>query len=210
MRKALQFAEGRQQLNWYCKGSNIALDIIRGLQFLHSQSVLHRDIKSGNVLLSKDFSVAKICDIGLSHIMGDSSLSPPAAQSTFAYAAPEMLLNLKCISCWLHTMHTTFVFIKNISMRNLTLHMQLLTCCSTSGAFLVSFSLCGRIWCSLIFGHSPPLPMQTSEHSALWSLSLTLIATPPRSESDTSAGTFGFAMQPYTELAPPSAQHHVL
>ena len=39
LRKALQFAEGRQQLNWYCKGSNIALDIIRGLQFLHSQSV---------------------------------------------------------------------------------------------------------------------------------------------------------------------------
>ena len=57
--------------------------------------VLHRDVKSGNVLLSKDYGVAKICDIGLSHIMGNTSLSPPTAQSTFAYAAPEMLLNFR-------------------------------------------------------------------------------------------------------------------
>jgi len=57
--------------------------------------VLHRDLKSGNVLLSKEFDVAKVCDIGLSHIMGNTSLSPPAAQATFAYAAPEMLLNLR-------------------------------------------------------------------------------------------------------------------
>lgn len=96
LRQALQSSEGNQQLHWCKKGSVIALDIIKGLHFLHSHSVLHRDLKSGNVLLSKDFDVAKVCDIGLSHMMGNTSLSPPAAQATFAYAAPEMLLNLRC------------------------------------------------------------------------------------------------------------------
>ncbi|DBA78006.1 TPA: hypothetical protein ACH3X1_009098 [Trebouxia sp. C0004] len=98
LRQALQSSEGKQQLQWYKKGSVIALDIIKGLHFLHSHSVLHRDLKSGNVLLSKSFDVAKVCDIGLSHIMGNTSGSPPAAQATFAYAAPEMLLNLRWLS----------------------------------------------------------------------------------------------------------------
>ncbi|KAL0053929.1 hypothetical protein WJX82_001314 [Trebouxia sp. C0006] len=96
LRQALQSSEGKQQLHWYKTGSVVALDIIKGLHFLHSHCVLHRDLKSGNVLLSKEFDVAKVCDIGLSHIMGNTSLSPPAAQATFAYAAPEMLLNLRC------------------------------------------------------------------------------------------------------------------
>ena len=61
--------------------------------------ILHRDIKSGNVLLSGDFESAKICDVGLAHIMGNTSLSGSAqhVQTTFAYAAPEMLLCLKSV-----------------------------------------------------------------------------------------------------------------
>ena len=54
---------------------------------------MHRDVKSANVLLSKGFGVAKICDVGLSHVMGNTAMSPPSSQTTFAYAAPEMLLN---------------------------------------------------------------------------------------------------------------------
>lgn len=45
------------------------------------------------MLLSKDYEVAKICDVGLSHIMGNTSLSPEPAKATFAYAAPEVLMN---------------------------------------------------------------------------------------------------------------------
>ncbi len=37
--QALQSSEGKQQLHWYKKGSIVALDIIKGLHFLHSNSV---------------------------------------------------------------------------------------------------------------------------------------------------------------------------
>ena len=57
--------------------------------------MLHRDIKSGNVLLSGDYSQAKICDVGLAHIMGSTSNTGQSVQATFAYAAPEMLFNYK-------------------------------------------------------------------------------------------------------------------
>ncbi|DBA88396.1 TPA: hypothetical protein ACH3X2_004890 [Trebouxia sp. C0005] len=84
------------QLRWHNKGAHIALDVIKGLHFLHTHGVLHRDIKSGNVLLSGDYSQAKICDVGLAHIMGSTSNTGHSVQATFAYAAPEMLFNHKC------------------------------------------------------------------------------------------------------------------
>ena len=38
-------------------------DIAKGLEYLHSQSISHRDIKLENVLLAAD-GVWKICDLG--------------------------------------------------------------------------------------------------------------------------------------------------
>ena len=57
--------------------------------------IYHRDVKSNNVLLSEDFQSAKICDVGLARIMGGTSLSSSShlVHATFAYAAPEILLN---------------------------------------------------------------------------------------------------------------------
>ena len=56
--------------------------------------VVHRDIKSGNVLLSEDLKSAKICDVGLARIRGNTSLASSShdVKTTFAYAAPEILL----------------------------------------------------------------------------------------------------------------------
>jgi mitogen-activated protein kinase 1/3 len=39
-------------------------DLLCAIKYMHSASVLHRDLKPGNILLSKDLEV-KICDFGL-------------------------------------------------------------------------------------------------------------------------------------------------
>ncbi len=49
---ALGSDKGRQ-MGWYNKGKSIAVDISRGLAFLHSSRVIHRDLKSKNVLLTR-------------------------------------------------------------------------------------------------------------------------------------------------------------
>ncbi|KAK9805532.1 hypothetical protein WJX72_003632 [[Myrmecia] bisecta] len=91
-------SERRAELRWCNKGQLVALDIARGLHFLHTKKVIHSDLKSGNILLTKDFGCAKIGDVGLARIMSSAlhSHSPQTLGGTFAYAAPELLLNHRC------------------------------------------------------------------------------------------------------------------
>ena len=70
-------------------GRRIALDIARGLHFLHSRKIVHFDLKSANILLSRDFT-AKIADVGLAKIMQQQFLSTLYCVGTFAWAAPEV------------------------------------------------------------------------------------------------------------------------
>lgn len=85
------------ELGWYNKGHLIALDIVRGLVFLHSNKVVHADLKAKNVLLTQNAGTAKIADVGLARIMqhtlSNTATGDPAG--TFAYAAPEMLMGEK-------------------------------------------------------------------------------------------------------------------
>ena len=70
-------------------GRRIALDTARGLHFLHSRKIVHFDLKSANILLSRDFT-AKIADVGLAKIMQQQFLSTLYCIGTFAWAAPEV------------------------------------------------------------------------------------------------------------------------
>eukprot|EP00884_Botryococcus_braunii_P004379 jgi/Botrbrau1/13942/Bobra.0193s0008.2 len=62
----------RQQIwRWSPMAAELALDIARGLAYLHSQRVMHLDLKSGNVLLTSG-GKAKIADVGMARLMAES------------------------------------------------------------------------------------------------------------------------------------------
>jgi serine/threonine protein kinase len=52
LRNALNRDNG-EKLQWDDRGKAIAVDIARGLAFLHANKVIHRDLKSKNVLLTR-------------------------------------------------------------------------------------------------------------------------------------------------------------
>ncbi|KAK9818906.1 hypothetical protein WJX81_000729, partial [Elliptochloris bilobata] len=84
-------------LSWWRRGRSVALDIARGLHFLHSEHVVHNDLKTKNILLSDNYETAKIADVGLARIMDTSHLATGVAPcGTFAYAAPELLMGTRC------------------------------------------------------------------------------------------------------------------
>ncbi|GAB4557788.1 MAG: hypothetical protein Tsb0020_02230 [Haliangiales bacterium] len=66
----------------------IAVDILDGLSFLHGNGVLHRDISSGNILLSRG-GPAKLVDFGLAKQI--ESTHSGVVRGTVAYASPEAL-----------------------------------------------------------------------------------------------------------------------
>ena len=85
------------ELAWAQRGKGIALDVARGLCFLHANNIIHRDLKSKNILLTEDWGSAKIADIGTAAIHNDGYLTAGAGQviGTLAWAAPELLMNDK-------------------------------------------------------------------------------------------------------------------
>jgi serine/threonine protein kinase len=71
--------------------SMVALDVALGMQFLHAHNIIHRDLKSLNVLLDKD-GRAKICDFGVSRTLGDEDEGVMTQNiGTIHWMAPELL-----------------------------------------------------------------------------------------------------------------------
>ena len=74
---------------------NIAHQILSGLNHLHSEQIIHRDIKLENILYDEKKNIAKIGDFGLSRIFDYSLESQYTDVGTYPYKPPEILLGLR-------------------------------------------------------------------------------------------------------------------
>ena len=73
----------------------IIMQLLLAVEFMHSQGIVHRDIRTSNILISVDEEGnhrLTLCDFGLSRIMGDGRSTPGTITSW--YRAPEV-----CCAC---------------------------------------------------------------------------------------------------------------
>ncbi|KAI4323104.1 hypothetical protein L6164_022736 [Bauhinia variegata] len=81
----------KQILDWQCR-YRIAIDAARGISYLHHDCIphiIHRDIKSSNILLDQNME-ARISDFGLAIFMAPSKTHVSTiVVGTFGYLAPE-------------------------------------------------------------------------------------------------------------------------
>jgi len=68
----------------------IAHDVLEGLAFAHSQGIVHRDIKPGNIMVTPDFR-GKIMDFGIAHVIGSELTNDDEVLGSPYYMAPEQL-----------------------------------------------------------------------------------------------------------------------
>ncbi|XP_073313693.1 serine/threonine/tyrosine-protein kinase HT1-like [Primulina huaijiensis] len=68
---------------------SMALDIARGMEYIHSHGVIHRDLKPENILINKDFQL-KVADLGIAceEVYCDLLADDPGS---YRWMAPEMI-----------------------------------------------------------------------------------------------------------------------
>lgn len=69
----------------------IILQVLNGLQYLHSHFIVHRDLKVSNLLLT-DKGCIKVADFGLARLFGGTETIMTPNVVTLWYRAPELLL----------------------------------------------------------------------------------------------------------------------
>ncbi|KAG6420091.1 hypothetical protein SASPL_116608 [Salvia splendens] len=77
----------------------LALDLARGLSYLHVQRIVHRDVKAENMLIGAQRTL-KIADFGVARVEANNPSDMTGETGTLGYMAPEVLdgkpYNRKC------------------------------------------------------------------------------------------------------------------
>ncbi|HYQ86083.1 MAG TPA: protein kinase [Bacteroidota bacterium] len=102
IRKQSEQSEGYRKLG-VKEAIDVAAQIAEGLEKAHEKGIVHRDIKSENIMVTTD-GRAKIMDFGLAKLRGSSKLTKTGSTvGTIAYMSPEQVEGLE-------TDHRTDIF----------------------------------------------------------------------------------------------------
>jgi serine/threonine protein kinase len=82
--------KGRHRAFTMKKKIEILLDVTMGMMYLHGLGLVHRDLKTSNILLDKMFN-AKVCDFGQCRYLSNAN-TMTAGIGTIHYMSPEVLL----------------------------------------------------------------------------------------------------------------------
>ncbi|XP_014732081.1 PREDICTED: interferon-induced, double-stranded RNA-activated protein kinase isoform X2 [Sturnus vulgaris] len=79
-------AQNREKQQYHAMAQNIFLQIVKGVQYIHSKDLIHRDLKPQNIFISRD-DIIKIGDFGLVTSVTFETLTEN--RGTKSYMAPE-------------------------------------------------------------------------------------------------------------------------
>jgi serine/threonine protein kinase len=63
--------------------------MLKGLEYLHSKSIMHQDLKPQNILFTKGYEQLKLADLGVSNILDKTKATSAANCGTLRYMPPE-------------------------------------------------------------------------------------------------------------------------
>ena len=103
LKKYMKSYQYNENINSLLNIMNIAFQILKGVECLHKYGIIHRDIKTENIMVNEDYkeeiketpkNSIKIVDFGLSRILGKFECSEDPYGS-LCYKAPELIQHIK-------------------------------------------------------------------------------------------------------------------
>jgi cell division cycle 2-like protein len=98
LKSLMETMKAKKQVFVFSEVKTLMLQLLRAIAHLHDNWILHRDIKTSNLLLNHR-GILKVGDFGLAREYGSPLKQYTAVVVTLWYRAPELLLGTKEYSC---------------------------------------------------------------------------------------------------------------